>query len=120
MMNMAMNSDFKETFDPNDQRLVAPESMIDAVRECLGCPDLPLADVISSVYHSLANSYAKVVREIEQITGEKIDSINIVGGGSKDSYLNSLTEEYTGKPVIAGPAEATAMGNLKIQFKYVG
>ncbi|MBQ9106591.1 MAG: rhamnulokinase [Clostridia bacterium] len=119
MMNMAMKSNFKQTFDPNDARLVAPENMIEAVRECLGRPDLPLADVISSVYHSLANSYLKVVKEIERITGERIDSINIVGGGSKDVYLNSLTEKYTGKPVIAGPAEATAMGNLKSQFKQI-
>ena len=116
MMNMAMESDFTETFDPNDQRLVAPENMIEAVRECLKRPDLPLADVINSVYHSLAKSYTKVVAEIEQITGEKVDSINIVGGGSKDTYLNSLTEKYTGKPIATGPVEATAMGNIRQQL----
>ena len=45
--------------------------------------------------------------------------INIVGGGSKDIYLNSLTEKYTGKPVIAGAVEATALGNLKTQFRFL-
>ncbi len=117
MMEMAKKSDFTKTFDPNDQRLVAPKNMIEAIKECLSCPMLPIEDVISSVYHSLANSYKKAVEEIEFITGEKIDSINIVGGGSKDKYLNELTEIYTKKPVTAGPSEATANGNLKTQLK---
>ncbi len=119
MMYMAMESDFTETFDPNDQRLVAPESMIDAIKECLGRPDLEIADLINSVYYSLATSYARVVAEVEEITGEKVDCINIVGGGSKDTYLNSLTEKCTGKKVITGPVEATAMGNLKAQMMYL-
>ena len=53
------------------------------------------------------------------ITGEKVDCINIVGGGSQDTYLNSLTEKYTGKENITGPVEATAMGNLKTQINYL-
>ena len=117
MMYMAMQSNYTATFDPNDQRLVAPVNMINAVRDCLCEPQLPIADVINSVYHSLAKSYAKVVDEVESITGERVDSINIVGGGSKDTYLNSLTEKYTGKPVVTGPVEATALGNLKTQFE---
>ncbi len=115
MMHLAMESEYTKTFDPNDSRLLAPENMIEAVKECLNAPALPLGDVINSVYHSLAKSYAKVVNEIEEITGEKVDLINIVGGGSKDTYLNSLTEKYTGKPIVAGPVEATAMGNLLTQ-----
>lgn len=117
MMEMAKKSSFTKTFDPNDQRLVAPENMIEAVRDCLNEPELPLEDVINSVYHSLAASYSRVVSEIEKITGETVDSINIVGGGSKDTYLNYLTGEYTKKPIKAGPVEATAMGNLKSQIK---
>lgn len=116
MMYMAMESKFTKTFYPNDQRLVAPDNMIMAIRECLNNLKLPIADVINSVYHSLAKSYAKVVLEIERITGEKVKVINIVGGGSKDIYLNSLTEKYTGKPVITGPVEATVLGNLRVQF----
>ncbi len=119
MMSMAMKSNFTKTFNPNDQRLVAPLNMIDAIRECLSKSDLPIADVINSVYHSLAKSYTNVVKEIESITGEKVQVINIVGGGSKDKYLNSLTEKYTGKPVIIGPVEATALGNLKTQFLFL-
>lgn len=116
MMEMAKASSFTGTFYPNDQRLVAPDNMIQAIRDCLGLPDLPLEDVLNSTYHSLANSYAKVLKEIERITGKTIDTINIVGGGSQDTYLNHLTEVYTNKPVIAGPVEATALGNLKTQI----
>lgn len=116
MIQMGMESDFKEIFDPNDQRLVAPKNMIEAIRECLGKPDLPVKDVISSVYHSLATSYADVVKEIEEITGEAVTCIQIVGGGSQNGYLNHLTEIYTGKPVKAGPVEATAIGNIRTQL----
>ena len=118
MMYMAMESAFTETFNPNDQRLVAPNNMIEAIRDCLNLPDLPVEDVINSVYHSLAKSYANVVNEIESITVEKVNSITIVGGGSKDKYLNSLTERYTGKPVITGTTEATALGNLRRQINF--
>ena len=113
---MAMDSSFTQTFNPNDPRLVAPENMIEAIRDCLGAPELPIGDVISSVYHSLAASYARVVEEIETITNEAVDAIQIVGGGSKDRYLNELTATYTKKQVQTGPVEATAMGNLKTQF----
>ena len=120
MMEMAKASGYKKTFDPNDDRLVSPENMIEAIRDCLGEGELPIEDVISSVYHSLAKSYERAVLEIENITGENIDTITIVGGGSKDTYLNELTALYTGKEVICGPVEATAMGNLKTQFEYLG
>lgn len=117
MMYMGMHSDFCEIFNPNDQRLVAPDNMIEAIRECLNLPDLPIADVINSVYHSLAKSYSDVVNEIESITGEIIHSITIVGGGSNDKYLNTLTGKYTGKTVLIGSTEATALGNIKVQLQ---
>lgn len=119
MMHMAEQSDFTDTFDPNDQRLTAPENMIDAVRECLGKPDLPLGDVINSVYHSLARSYKNVVDDIEAMTGERPQCLSIIGGGSKDSYLNRLTKEYIGIKTFAGPVEATALGNLVSQMMYL-
>lgn len=119
MMHMAMESDYTGTFDPNDSLLVSPENMIDAIRHCLSSSYLPLEDILKSVYLSLANSYKRAVEEIEKITGEKIDAIYIVGGGSKDKYLNMLTETLTGKPVITGITEATALGNLKIQLEAI-
>ena len=116
MMYMAMQSDYKKTFDPNDPRLISPPNMIDAIKECLDEAQLMLEDVLSSVYHSLAASYCKVCDEVESLTKKKISQILIVGGGSKDKYLNKLTEMYTKKTVLAGPSEATALGNLKTQL----
>jgi len=118
MMNLARNSSFTEKIDPNDSAFLAPENMIEAVRSYLGKPDLPLSDVLSSVYHSLADSYRKAVEEIESISGKEIKAIHIVGGGSKDKYLNKLTAEYTGKEVFTGLMEATATGNLLSQIMY--
>ena len=119
MMSMAMESDFTEQINPNAKEFVAPENMIEAIRTYLGKPELPIGDVLNSVYHSLANSYKEAVEIIERVSGKKIDLINIIGGGSKDQYLNKLTKEYTGKKVLAGPTEATATGNLIAQLMYL-
>ena len=116
MMYSAVSSSFTEKIDPNAPEFLAPDNMIEAVRNHLGKPDLPLPDVLSSVYHSLADSYRKAVEEIESISGKEIKSIHIVGGGSKDKHLNKLTAEYTGKKVYTGLMEATATGNIISQI----
>ncbi len=118
MMYTALSSKFTEKIDPNDSAFLAPENMIEAVKSYLGKPDLFLPDVLSCVYHSLADSYRKAVEEIESISGKEIKAIHIVGGGSKDKYLNKLTSEYTGKKVFTGLMEATATGNLISQIMY--
>ena len=116
MMKMAMSSDFTETVDVNASEFVAPENMVEAIRTKLDKPDLPIEDVLSCVYHSLSQFYAKSVKELEIITGKTFSGIRIVGGGSKDDYLNQLTAKYTEKDVYAGPVEATALGNLISQI----
>ena len=75
-----------------------------------------LSNTLKPIYHSLAESYAEAVSEIAAITGVKPRAIRVVGGGSRDVYLNELTEKYTGLPVKAGPVEATAAGNLLSQI----
>lgn len=112
MMNEAMNAGNYYYIDVNAQVFVAPENMIDAIKNYLNKPDLTLSEVINSVYHSLARSYKWAMEEIEAISGSKINTIHIVGGGSKDKYLCSLTEEYTGKKVVTGAVETTALGNI--------
>lgn len=119
MMQMAIDSNFVEYINPNAPDFLAPDNMIEAIRNYLGKPELPIGDVLNSVYHSLAKTYNEAVKVIEEISNKQINVINIVGGGCKDSYLNSLTEKYTGKRVIAGPVEATAAGNLMVQLMYL-
>ncbi len=119
MMQMAMESDFTECINPNAEDFLAPDNMIEAIKKYLGKPDLPIGDVLNCVYHSLAKAYDDAVKVIEEISNKNIDVINIVGGGCKDTYLNSLTEKYTGKKVLAGPVEATAAGNIMVQLMYL-
>ncbi len=119
MMQLAMKSDFTKCINTNANEFLAPDNMIEAIRKYLGMPDLPIGDVLNCVYHSLANAYKDAVKVIEEVCNKKIDIINIVGGGCKDTYLNSLTEKYTGKKVIAGPVETTAAGNIMVQLMYL-
>lgn len=116
MMHMAMESSFTKIIDVNDASLSAPENMISAVNRLAGYDSMPLGDTLSCIYHSLAAMYADCVNVIETITGKTLDNIFIVGGGSKDRYLNALTARYTGKKVIIGLGEATATGNLAAQI----
>ena len=118
MMYLAMKCGKYEIIDPNSPLFNAPENMLDAIRTYLNNSELKTDVIINSIYHSLASSYAKAVKEIEHISGKTVDVINIVGGGSKDGYLNRLTAEYTGKRVLAGPVEATATGNIISQMMY--
>lgn len=114
-MQMAMESSYCKTFDCNDPALTAPASMIGAIQSLLG-EELPLGDLLSAVYHSLAGSYQTAVAQIEKLTGKPIRQLLIVGGGSKDRYLNALTAQKTGKTVVTGLSEATALGNLLSQI----
>ncbi|MDR0249145.1 MAG: rhamnulokinase [Oscillospiraceae bacterium] len=118
MLAMAEKSAFTETVDVNAPSLSAPENMTDAVRALLGSPRLPVSDVIRCVYLSLARAYAEATAEISAVTGRRIDALHIIGGGAKDAYLNRLTAERAGKPVIVGAAESTALGNLASQMIY--
>lgn len=114
MMELAKNCGEYKYFDVNDNTLVAPKNMIDAIGKLIGSDDLGL--ILNSAYHSLAKSYSEAVTEIEAVTGKRFNAIHIVGGGCQDKYLNALTRDYTGKSVTAGPIEATATGNIISQI----
>lgn len=114
MMNLAKNCGEYKYFDVNDNTLVAPKNMIEAIGKLINNDNLGL--ILNSAYHSLAKSYSEAVTEIETVTGKRFNSINIVGGGCQDEYLNALTRDYTGKSVTAGPIEATATGNIISQI----
>ena len=113
-------ADFPGRVDVDDPSFMAPESMSAAVRaycERVGQP-VPQSpgELLSCVYHSLAQCYAQSVRQLERLTGRSFQAVHIVGGGSQDAYLNQLTASATGLPVYAGPTEGTALGNLLVQM----
>ncbi|MDR2177095.1 MAG: rhamnulokinase [Treponema sp.] len=108
--------------DVNLPRFLSPASMIHEIKdECRGgwIPESP-GELAYCIYVSLASSYKKAVEDLEDITGTKYPAISVIGGGSKDGYLNDLTARYTGKEIHAGPAEATAIGNILLQMKHAG
>ena len=110
--------------DANDDRFLAPANMTEEVQAACreSGQQVPegIAEVASVIYNSLAQCYAKTIKEIEEITGQKYDRIHIVGGGANAEYLNILTAKATGVPVYAGPTEATAIGNLAAQMMSAG
>ena len=110
-------SRFEETVDANDPAFLAPESMKAAFDEALAVRPGTVGDYFRCAYRSLALSYRDAIRELQHNTGRQYESIYIVGGGAKNAFLNRLTEEASGKTVIALPLEATAIGNLKIQMQ---
>ena len=107
--------------DLNLGRFFAPESMIAEIEDEYlktgkKVPQGP-GELAFAVYTSLANCYKTAIIDLENITGKTYRTISIIGGGSRDAYLNSLTARYTGKTVYAGPTEATAAGNILLQMK---
>lgn len=122
--DMASETDIDSIVDVQDERFMAPENMTEEIRNyCrekgLRVPET-LGEVASVVYRSLAVCYAETARQIENITGKHYAAINIIGGGSKADYLNRLTAEASGRRIIAGVSEATAVGNLAMQMISVG
>ena len=112
-------SAFGGTVDANAQRFLAPESMKAAFDGALSVRPESVGDYFRCAYRSLALSYRDAIRELEANTGRTYEKLYIVGGGAKNAFLNKLTEEATGKKVVALPIEATALGNLKIQMEGV-
>ena len=108
--------------DCNDNVFLAPESMINAVKDYCEKTgqQVPQSEweIAAVIYNSLGKCYAETIKQIEQMTGSKYDRIHVVGGGSNAEYLNQVTAKYTGRTVYAGPGEATAIGNLLVQMLY--
>lgn len=116
--------DFKSRVDVNNQCFLAPDNMIQAVKQyCIDTKQVEpktAGEIASCIYQSLADSYGATIKEIEEITGKNYSKIYIVGGGSNADYLNRLTARSTKKQVVAGPSEATAIGNLAAQILKTG
>lgn len=108
---------FDDLVDVNDPVFLAPESMKAAFDSKLPHPPERAAGYFRCAYRSLADGYRRAIGEIEKNTGTRYRKVYIVGGGARNAFLNRLTEESTGKQVIALPIEATALGNLKIQME---
>ncbi|RPI56400.1 MAG: rhamnulokinase [Acidobacteria bacterium] len=110
--------------DPDEASFAAPDSMPDAIdRFCARtgqpAPATP-GEYARAILDSLALKYRLVLGDLETVTGRPIRQIRVIGGGSKNRVLNQFTADATGRRVIAGPAEATALGNIGVQLIATG
>lgn len=117
IVKAAEESTCESLVDANAQEFLAPKSMKAAFDGATGGKLKTVGDYFRCAYRSLAQSYRQAIEELEANTGTSYKKLYIVGGGAKNQFLNRLTEEATGKQVIALPIEATAIGNLKIQVR---
>ena len=112
--------DFPSRVPVEDNRFLAPAHMItevqNACRESGQKVPETVGEISAVIYHSLADCYARAMEQMEAITGEHFAELCIVGGGSQADYLNELSAKATGRTVLAGPSEATAIGNLAVQM----
>jgi rhamnulokinase len=105
--------------DPDDPRFATPGDMparIQAACRASGqpVPETP-GDVVRCALDSLALKYRTVLQALERLTQRRIEIVHLVGGGVRNELLNQLTADAVGRPVIAGPREAAAIGNVLVQ-----
>jgi rhamnulokinase len=110
--------------DPNHAAFLHPASMIEAIRQFCGSTAQPTpdaaADYVQLIFESLALMYRSVVDSLEKLTGKRFDELRVVGGGARNRLLNQFTADATGRRVVAGPVEATALGNIAMQMVATG
>ncbi len=112
------------TIDPDDPSFASPTDMDDAIRAY--CRRHSIAEprddaaMMRLIFDSLAAKYGEVLARLQKVAPFEIEALHVIGGGARNDLLNRLTAEATGIKVIAGPSEATALGNLMIQARTAG
>ena len=111
-------------FDPDDDALLAPDDMpaqIEAVCRATGqaAPDTP-GEMVRSILVSLACKYRLVLERLMRVTGRRVDVVHVIGGGVQNELLCRLTADLIDRPLLAGPVEATALGNVLVQARATG
>jgi len=125
MVELARRSEpFQFMINPDDPMFLNPRDMTQAIRDfcyqtAQGTPTNH-GEVIRCIYDSLALKYRFTLEQIRDVSDQSIDVIHIIGGGANNHFLNQLTADATGLNVVAGPTEATAIGNIMIQAKALG
>ncbi len=110
--------------DPNDERFLNPPDMPKAMQNYCRETTQPVPEtegaLVRCALESLALKYRATVGSLEELTGEKIEVIHVVGGGSQNNLLNQFTADACNRPVLAGPVEATVLGNVLVQARAAG
>ena len=111
--------EFQHFIDPMDDSFMNPTDMVDAIKAyCRNHDQAPpegVGEISRAIFESLAFKYKQVMEKLEDLIGKKIKILHVIGGGSQNSLLNQFTTNLLNIPVVAGPIEATAIGNILIQ-----
>jgi len=111
---------YQQFIDFNEDRFLNPANMIAEIqqycRETKQTVPETIGELAACVFSNLSIIYAITIKQLKEITQEDIDILHIVGGGSQNNLLNQMTSNMIQIPILAGPTEATAIGNLLVQF----
>jgi sugar (pentulose or hexulose) kinase len=115
---------FGSVIDPDDPSFLNPDHMPRAIaaycrRTSQPVPDAP-ALVARAIFESLALKYRMVLEWLEEVSGQSLRAVRVIGGGAQNRLLNQVTADATGRRVLAGPVEATALGNIAMQMLATG
>ena len=115
---------FRSLVNPNDTMFTNPASMEEAIKEYCRITGQHVpendAETIRTIFESLAMCYRHTVESIKEVSPHRIERLHIIGGGSRNRIMNQFASNAVGMPVVAGPAEATAIGNCMIQARAAG
>jgi rhamnulokinase len=115
---------FQSLFDPDHRGFFQPPEMVSAIGDYCRQTGQPVPSgppaYARAILESLAFKYRVVLESLEELTGTRFEEIRIVGGGSRNRLLNQFTADATGRTVVAGPVEATALGNIAMQMLATG
>jgi rhamnulokinase len=107
-------------FDPDRPELLAPGDMPVRIQAAAGVENQAPGVIARSIFESLACKYRLVLEQIEDVAGVEVDTLHVTGGGARNHYLCQLTADVTGRVVIAGPVEASSLGNVLVQMHAFG
>ena len=114
----------RAVIDPDDPVFLPPGDMparITAACRAAGQrPPAEPAEVVRCILDSLALAYRRALGQVQELSGHQVDTVHIVGGGARNALLCQLTADACGLPVVAGPAEAAALGNILVQARSLG
>lgn len=115
---------FNCLINPDDPMFLNPGNMPKAIQEYCKKTGQQIpetkGEIARCIYDSLVLKYKFTIKQIESVTGIKIEKLHIIGGGAHNKIMNQLTADAIGIPVFAGPTEATAIGNVMMQAKAIG
>ena len=117
-------SPFRCFINPDSPSFASPASMTAAIKEYCRVTSQPvpetMGEIARCIYESLAFRYKQVLSNLQKLATFPIETLHIIGGGAQNKMLNQFTANAVGKTVLAGPSEATAMGNILLQAKAAG